>query len=369
MRRSRTVSAVLLVLSLVMGLSGCGGDGPNGTTEAERSVSDLVNLNTSARKGQISNDEFIMRLYNVLRRIDSIPDGPESLTVYLEQEVWGQRASRGLDRAVSIVPFSEMTPGEICSQRTITEDFKKALEYIRKSPAFQRIKIFLETVALFLVPAPASQFIQLAKPEVFVTFYQVAIRRQILDAYHGYGNIDYETMVLLLEINSRNPAEAQRQLLAKLNKPIPDWLATVAPGLEEVDLFPEPEPPPGPPLQDLTGTWSYPYTVPNVPYPHWTCGMGSFTVSGTVTLVLSQSGSNVTGTVTMTNLPDFQFQFDQHGNIVSCSRASVTLSGPLSGTLSGNVFSAAISMGAAGNFSFLATVSVDELTDLVIAPK
>ena len=182
-------------------------------------VRQLVALDTSVNQRQISEDEFIMQLRNIFKRIEDTPYGIQSLQTYLEEEILGYTFS-----------WSATAKGPNTLGVHITSTgIKDIINEIKNSNAYKMLEAFLESVIFSLTPEPGGSLIQVARPETFVTLSTVQVRTHINDAYYS-GQITFEKYNELLGIVTTNPFEAERQLLRAQNKPVPSWLAPAPSG-------------------------------------------------------------------------------------------------------------------------------------------
>jgi len=210
--RKQFLKMLLIGFSLFMLLIalGCGG-GVSQSLTADQSkafVDQLATLSSQANQKQISDDQFIQQLSNLVTAIDSTPNGVQLLQKYLETNVSGRT-----------IPFSAIAT---TSARDTTQD-QSLLNKIKSSTAYQMLQAFLTTVIFSQVPDPAGTLIQAANPQLFITLSEVQVRTHILDAEFS-SRITVDKAAELLNLNGTNPYEAERQLLTAQGQPIPAWL-------------------------------------------------------------------------------------------------------------------------------------------------
>ncbi len=202
-------------LVLFLGIAACGGGGggsggSDDTADANaRFAAEITALDQKAVNNEVTDDQFLAELEQLINTIESEPDGVQNLADYLETEVVGQDIALSLRSRESAV-----TRGALSD----------TLARIKNTQTYQMIETFVTTVASsLLLPDPVGMLLDLSQPEVFNAFAAVQVRTHIMDAEFS-GEITADRAAGLLATNQYNPFDAQRDLLDATGREIPEWL-------------------------------------------------------------------------------------------------------------------------------------------------
>lgn len=205
-------------------LASCGGGSSSGGTtgtndsgggqttayDAATEITKLTDLSAEMDAGTITENEFLDQLNTIFSdEIGADSDSLADTKSYLEDDILGYTFTYDISASKNAAIKAT--------------DSETLLTTIKNSQAYQMFQAFLESVIFSGVPEPASQMIQVATPETFVTLSTVQVRTHIYDALFS-GKIDAIKAQELEATAQTNPYDAERDLLTAEGETIPDWL-------------------------------------------------------------------------------------------------------------------------------------------------